>query len=378
MSKFEKFYDKNYKKFLILPALLILISVIYLISFYAQNGDIINRDVTLSGGTTITFSSEMSAAELESQLSQSFEDVSVSALSDNTGKQLSLVVTVANQEPEEVQSQIESITNTPLTNENSSIEFTGSSLGADFYNQLVRAVIFAFLLMASVVFIVFGESKKIKVYTITITLAAAKLTFPQSNILNILVFILAFTTFIYSLILSESGKEYAYSLLAFVFFSIAFFVPSYLLIVPLFLILITIYTIVSVPSIAVIVSAFADILIPLAIINAVGMNVSSAGIVAFLMLVGYSVDTDILLTTRVLKRKKDSINSAIYGAFKTGTTMTLTSIVAVAVALSIVYNFGSILNQIFTILLIGLSVDLLNTWITNASLIKWYSEKRKK
>jgi preprotein translocase subunit SecF len=33
-----------------------------------------------------------------------------------------------------------------------------------------------------------------------------------------------------------------------------------------------------------------------------------------------------------------------------------------------------VLRQIFLILLIGLSFDLINTWITNASLLKWYQE----
>ena len=131
----------------------------------------------------------------------------------------------------------------------------------------------------------------------------------------------------------------------------------------------------SIPSFAVMLSAFADILMTLALVNLIGMKLSTAGIVAFLMLIGYSVDTDILLTTRLLK-KKEGTNSALFGAFKTGTTMTITSIIAITTALIVVYPFSSVLNQIFTILLIGLGFDLFNTWITNASLIKWYVEEK--
>jgi preprotein translocase subunit SecF len=94
------------------------------------------------------------------------------------------------------------------------------------------------------------------------------------------------------------------------------------------------------------------------------------------MLIGYSVDTDILLTTRVLKRKGTSVNSEIFSSFKTGMTMTLTAIASVAVALFFVYSFQTALNQIFTILLIGLSFDIFNTWITNTSLIKWFVEHK--
>jgi len=122
-------------------------------------------------------------------------------------------------------------------------------------------------------------------------------------------------------------------------------------------------------------SAFADIVVTLAIVDLIGMKISTAGIVAFLMIIGYSVDTDILLTTRLLQRK-EGVNKAIFGAFKTGTTMTFTSIIAIASALIVVYSFSSVLNQIFIILLIGLGLDLINTWATNASIIKWFVEKK--
>ena len=131
-----------------------------------------------------------------------------------------------------------------------------------------------------------------------------------------------------------------------------------------------------VPSTAVIISAFANILMTLVLVNMFGMEMSAAGIVAFLMLIGYSVDTDILLTTRMLKRSKGTVNDRIWGAFKTGTTMTLTSLLAVLFALFIVRSFSSVLTQIFTILSIGLAFDLLNTWITNVSILKWYVRRK--
>ena len=131
----------------------------------------------------------------------------------------------------------------------------------------------------------------------------------------------------------------------------------------------------SVPAFAVILSAFADIIMTLAVINLVGIELSTAGIVAFLMLIGYSVDTDILLTTRLLRRR-EGVNASLFKAFKTGMTMTITSIVAVMTALIAIYSFESVLNQIFTILLIGLGFDMFNTWVTNASIIKWYVGKQ--
>lgn len=132
-----------------------------------------------------------------------------------------------------------------------------------------------------------------------------------------------------------------------------------------------------IPSAAVIISAFADILMTLVFVDIIGMKMSTAGIVAFLMLIGYSVDTDILLTTRMVKRNEGTLNSRILGAFKTGTTMTLTSLFAIGIALIVVQSFSIVLTQIFSILVIGLAFDLLNTWVTNVSILKWYMEAKK-
>jgi len=142
----------------------------------------------------------------------------------------------------------------------------------------------------------------------------------------------------------------------------------------LILILIAIYIKSSVPSIAVIFAAFADIIMTVAVIDIIGMRISAAGIVAFLMLIGYSVDTDILLTSRALRNKEGSVNHRIWGAFKTGITMTIAAIAAVGVSLVIIYSFSETLKQIFGIICIGLVFDIINTWIMNASILKWYME----
>ncbi len=126
-----------------------------------------------------------------------------------------------------------------------------------------------------------------------------------------------------------------------------------------------------IPSIAVMLAAGSDIIITLAVVNILGIKLSTAGIAAFLMLIGYSVDTDILLTIRVLKQKEDgTLHERIYGSFKTGGLMTFTAIIAVGTVL--VFTNSAILFQIMLILFIGLFVDLMTTWIQNVSILRWY------
>lgn len=129
-----------------------------------------------------------------------------------------------------------------------------------------------------------------------------------------------------------------------------------------------------IPSIAVILAALSDIITTLAIVNFLDMKISTAGIAAFLMLIGYSVDTDILLSTRVLKRKEGTIFERIMGAAKTGLMMSVTTISAVLIAF--IFTQSEVIKQIMTILLIGLIVDPIYTWIQNAGILRWYLEKK--
>lgn len=128
------------------------------------------------------------------------------------------------------------------------------------------------------------------------------------------------------------------------------------------------------PSMMVVLCAFSDIVITLAIFNLTGIRLSTAGVAAFLMLIGYSVDTDILLSTRVLKRKEGTVVNRIYGAIKTGLTMTITSLAVIIV--SLIFVQSEVIKQIMIILLIGLSIDILMTWVQNAGFLRWYLERK--
>ncbi|MGD0080598.1 MAG: protein translocase subunit SecF [Methanoregula sp.] len=130
-----------------------------------------------------------------------------------------------------------------------------------------------------------------------------------------------------------------------------------------------------VPAGAVVLSAFADMVMTAAVMNIVGIQLTLGTVAALLMLIGYSVDSDILLTNRVLKRQ-GKLHDKLAGAFHTGIIMTSTTIAAVT-AMFIVSWLGSIqmLWEISAVLLIGLIADIFNTWLTNAGILKWYVQK---
>jgi len=130
-----------------------------------------------------------------------------------------------------------------------------------------------------------------------------------------------------------------------------------------------------VPSIAVVLSAFADMAMTAAAMNIIGIPLTLGTTAALLMLIGYSVDSDILLTNRVLKRQ-GKLHDKLQGAFHTGIIMTTTTFAA-ATAMFLVSWFGQvqIIMEISAVLLIGLVADILNTWLTNAGILKWYVQK---
>ncbi len=289
-TKTKNWYDKSYKILLVIPILLLIFCLVYLVNFNAKNGDIIYKDVSLTGGTAITLiDSNINIEDLKNTLTAKFQDILIRQISDlTTGTQKGVVIETKSS-IEEIKPVLEEYLGYKLNQDNSSMEFSGSALSRGFYQQIRFAIILAFALMAVVVFIIFRT---------------------------------------------------------------------------------------IIPSSAVIFAAFADIVMTVVIVDLLGLHLSLAGIIGFLMLIGYSVDTDILLTSRVLKRREGTINERIYGAFKTGITMTLTSLTAVGVSLFIIYNLSDTLRQIFTILIIGLFFDIVNTWFTNASIMKWYAESK--
>jgi preprotein translocase subunit SecF len=126
------------------------------------------------------------------------------------------------------------------------------------------------------------------------------------------------------------------------------------------------------PSMMVIICVFADIIETLAVTNLLGIRLSTAGIAAFLMLIGYSVDTDILLTSRVLRSKEGTVFQRTLSAAKTGLLMTFTTITAVTI--SLLLTTSSTIKEIMTIMLIGLIFDIINTWIQNVALLRYHLE----
>ncbi len=129
------------------------------------------------------------------------------------------------------------------------------------------------------------------------------------------------------------------------------------------------------PAAAVLCGALSDVLIAMGAMGLFGIPFTLPSFAALLMLIGFSLDTDVLLTMRILRRKGDPRELA-FGAMKTGLTMSMTAMVAfLALFILSLLTHIPTYYEISAVALAGLVGDTFATWGINAVLLLWHVEK---
>jgi preprotein translocase subunit SecF len=341
---YNRIYHDHYKSLLFITFGILFLSLLVIGYTYVKTGDVIYKGVSLSGGITINVGTSglatIDPTTLQNRLQAEFpgNDMTVREIS-NLGRQEGLTIEAATKDNgrDSLEALEQAITaslakDIPDVKSRASAEITGPSLGASFFQQTVKAVLIAFVFMGLVVFIYFGETTTQKIITFAVSLTEAFLIWYANNALM--------TT-------------------------LAIIVGIVLLIM---------YIRYSIPSTAVILAAFSTIVLTIAVVDLMQMRISTAGIAAFLMLMGYSVDTDILLSTRVLKSSSGTVYERIISTIKTGLTMTGATFAAVAI--SLLFTQSDVIREILTILMIGLVGDVLFTWVQNSGILRLYLEHK--
>ena len=276
----SKSFIESYKKLLIIPVIITLISL----SLIAFNG--IDEGIDLKGGTIAEIETNSSnAIQIQSRLSNALSDDNINVMSSENNNRMTV----------EMGSNVNnSAFVSALGGEGRVISFNsiGPVLSEEAMSQVYWALLFAFIFMAVTIFIVFRE---------------------------------------------------------------------------------------PVPSIAVILAALCDIIIALGGMSIFGIPLNIASVGALLMLIGYSVDTDILLTTRLLKRYDGDVGDRALGAMKTGLTMSLCAISAMIVlyiVTIVLMPAANTLLYISSVLIMGLCADIITTWCMNLGILRIYMERK--
>lgn len=289
-NKVLNFYKANFKKLMIIPILMFLLSLVFIGITVSKDGTPINRDISLKGGLSaiIEVDNLVSVSEFESALEAKYGDNTflISELNqDNV--QVGYIVDT-DLEEEQFKEFISSYFNQEFVYDvNYNSNFISASLSNSFFTQAMVVLGISFVLMSSVVFIAFRQ---------------------------------------------------------------------------------------FVPSMAVILSAVFDIVVTIGVLDAFGVHISIAGIGALLMLIGYSIDTDILLTNRLVKEKGENYFEKAFGAFRTGLLMSVTTLLAGSAALFLTNS--QVVFEIALILVVGLIVDFVSTWVQNSGILLWWLSKK--
>ncbi len=132
-----------------------------------------------------------------------------------------------------------------------------------------------------------------------------------------------------------------------------------------------------IPSLAVIFGAANDIIVALGAMGAFGIPLGVASVGGLLMLIGYSIDTDMLSSIRVIKRSEGTASTRAMETMKTGVTMTGAAIVSFLTLFIVSYLFFiPTYIEISGVVLFGLIADIFTTWFGNTVMVVWYKKKR--
>lgn len=105
------------------------------------------------------------------------------------------------------------------------------------------------------------------------------------------------------------------------------------------------------------------------------MQFSLASLAGFLLLVGYSIDTNILLGMSVLRRVGGDVRERVANSMKTGFMITGTTIATMMMVNIFVTNAA--IDQLSIVIVFGLIADLFNTWFLNAGILIRHAERKK-
>jgi preprotein translocase subunit SecF len=134
-----------------------------------------------------------------------------------------------------------------------------------------------------------------------------------------------------------------------------------------------------VPSLAIIFGAGNEIIIALGAMGLFKIPLGLASLGGLLMLIGYSIDTELLTSIRILKRKEGTPEERAYSAMKTGLTMTTTAIASFAVLFVVsLIAYVPTYYEISGVVLFGLIGDIFTTWLGNASMVLLYKKRKER
>ncbi len=284
------FYKANFKKLMLLPSMVLLLSLAIIYSHHQSTGFWVDRDIDFEGGTSLTleWGESVESVELERRMRErTGEEVSVSVATDYLGEVKSVTFESGREvESGELKGAVEKVMGVELTGENHSVKSVGPAMGATFLQSAQRVMVAAFLLTGAVAFLLFR-------------------------------------------------------------------VPEV--------------------SVSIFLCSIINVVGTVAGMNLFGISLNQGSLAALLMFIGGSIDDNILIVSRALEKKTNTVGHAFL-AFDTGIVMFVTSFFAYLI-LRVFTNIPLFID-FASVLMIGSAIDIVNTWLQNMGMVLWYVERK--
>ena len=293
VSKLLDVYEHKYKRLMLIPVLILLASLSILAFSELTTGELFERDISLKGGTTVTFYTEthLDIVSLDGSLASMLgtDDIIVREIKDAFNQVvIGYDIEVGGDfDGDTVVSTISSITGLVLNETNTDVGVQSSSIAQSFFQDALVVIAIAFILMAIVVFYYFRS---------------------------------------------------------------------------------------PMPAFSIILSIVSDVIFMVAMISLFRIRFSIATIGALLMIIGYSTESDILLSTYILKRSEGTLMDRLKQAIKTELTMQMAAFVTFSIML-LLSNIEMV-RHIALILLFGVISDTITTPLQSAGLQRIYLERK--
>ncbi|MBR9680613.1 MAG: hypothetical protein GOU98_02190 [Candidatus Altiarchaeota archaeon] len=124
----------------------------------------------------------------------------------------------------------------------------------------------------------------------------------------------------------------------------------------------------------VILSGFLNVFETAAFMTFFGVKLAPHTIGALLMLMGWSVDSEVLFDTKILRGGSGDPKKRALLAMKTAMTMSA----AIFASLSALYlvSTSTLIKDIALVMMLGAFFDIINTWFQSLSMVLWYAETK--
>ncbi len=154
---FWKTYEKDYKKLMIIPAIIITFFITTIIITKITTGNYFYKDISLKGGTSITYYTNNEIPNIKEWLTRTWgEDTELIRITDALGEFKGYEFRIGREiTTQQAINALKELTNKEVTTQDINIGFQGASIAKSFFKDSIIIIVISFIMMGLVIYYYF-------------------------------------------------------------------------------------------------------------------------------------------------------------------------------------------------------------------------------